>query len=84
MFFLQRNDVNQRNEWSNYTDWPYEDHIPSNIEIGPFTAPTPAMPDDVKVPGNSLASYRKYYINNKSHLANWKKRQVPEWFNANV
>jgi hypothetical protein len=59
-------------------------NIPSNIEIGPFTAPTPAMPDDVKVPGNSLASYRKYYINNKSHLANWKKRQVPEWFNANV
>jgi hypothetical protein len=59
-------------------------NIPSNIQIGPFTAPTPAMPDDVKVPGNSLASYRKYYINNKSHLANWKKRQVPEWFNANV
>ena len=59
-------------------------NIPSNTPIGPFTAPTPAMPDDVKVPGNSLASYRKYYINNKSHLANWKKRQVPEWFNANV
>ena len=36
MFFLQRNDVNQRNEWSNYTNWPYEDHIPSNIEIGPY------------------------------------------------
>jgi hypothetical protein len=59
-------------------------NIPVNTPIGPFTAPTPAMPDDVKVPGNSLASYRKYYINNKSHLANWKKRQVPEWFNANV
>ena len=36
MFFLQRNDVNQRNEWSNYTNWPYEDHIPSNIEAGPY------------------------------------------------
>jgi hypothetical protein len=36
MFFLQRNDVNQRNEWSNYTNWPYEDRIPSNIEIGPY------------------------------------------------
>ena len=24
MFFLQRNDVNFRNEWSNYTNWPYE------------------------------------------------------------
>ena len=24
MFFLQRNDVNLRNEWSNYTNWPYQ------------------------------------------------------------
>jgi len=23
MFFLQRNDVNMRNQWSNYTNWPY-------------------------------------------------------------
>jgi hypothetical protein len=23
MWFLQRNDVNTRNEWSNYTNWPY-------------------------------------------------------------
>jgi len=36
MFFLQRNDVNQRNEWSNYTNWPYEDNIPSNIRIAPY------------------------------------------------
>lgn len=36
MFFLQRNDVNQRNEWSNYTNWPYEDNIPSNIDTAPY------------------------------------------------
>ncbi len=24
MFYFQRNDVNMRNEWSNYTNWPYE------------------------------------------------------------
>lgn len=23
MFYLQRNDINMRNEWSNYTNWPY-------------------------------------------------------------
>ena len=61
-----------------------KNEFPRNIPIGAFTAPTPAMPDDVKVPGDSLASYRKYYINNKTHLANWKKRPVPEWFNANI
>ena len=59
-------------------------NIPHNIRNSGFTQPTPAMPDEVKIPGDSLASYRNYYINNKTHLANWKKRKVPEWFNANV
>ena len=49
-----------------------------------FTEPTPAMPDEVKIPGDSIASYRNYYINNKSHLANWKKRPIPEWYNDNT
>jgi hypothetical protein len=53
---------------------------PKNIPVGPFTEPTPAMPDDCKVPGDSVASYRKYYINNKTHLASWKKRDVPSWY----
>jgi hypothetical protein len=30
MWFFQRSDVNLRNEWSNYTNWPY-DYMPSNI-----------------------------------------------------
>ena len=63
--------------------------IPDNIPWAPFTEPTPAMPDDVKVLKeiytdryilDSLASYRNYYIQNKTHLANWKNRDVPEWF----
>jgi hypothetical protein len=33
MWFFQRNDVYLRNEWSNYTNWPY-DNLPSNISIG--------------------------------------------------
>ena len=48
----------------------------------PFTEPTPAMPDEVKIPGDSIASYRNYYINNKSHLANWKKRSIPQWYST--
>ena len=62
--------------------------VPDNCPIGPFTGPTPAMPDDCKVPGNSLQSYHNYYRMNKSHLWSWKgkinKREVPvfmkEWF----
>jgi hypothetical protein len=38
MFFLQRNDVNMRNEWSNYTNWAY-DALPSNVRIPPNTLP---------------------------------------------
>jgi hypothetical protein len=49
-----------------------------------FTEPTPAMPDEVKIAGDSLKSYRNYYINNKTHLASWKgkvnSRSVPNWF----
>ncbi len=60
---------------------------PNNINYDkPFTEPTPAMPDDVKITGNSVASYRNYYINNKVHLASWKgkvnSRNQPEWFHA--
>lgn len=30
MWYLQRDDVNERNEWSNYTNWKYADTIPVN------------------------------------------------------
>jgi len=61
---------------------------PNNIPTSKFTEPTPAMPDNVKVAGDSVASYRNYYINNKQHLATWSgkinSRPVPEWFNYDV
>jgi hypothetical protein len=59
-------------------------NIPNNISNRDFTQPTPAMPDEVKIAGDSIKSYRNYYINNKTHLANWKKRSTPGWYNANV
>lgn len=34
MFFFQRNDVNLRNEWSNYTNWPYNQR-PSTLVPAP-------------------------------------------------
>ena len=34
MWHFQRNDVNMRNEWSNYTNWPYR-NLPSDIKIAP-------------------------------------------------
>ena len=58
--------------------------FPENIPSGKWSEPTPAMPDDVKVKNDSISSYRNYYIKNKTHLAKWKNRNVPEWFNANI
>jgi hypothetical protein len=64
------------------------DCTPDNMNVIAFTEPTPAMPDNVKIAGDSLASYRNYYISNKQHLASWKgkvnSRNIPEWFNANL
>ena len=37
-WFLQRNDVNMRNEWSNHSNWPYQS-IPSEIQFAPQTVP---------------------------------------------
>ena len=61
-----------------------KNNFPKNILNKPFTEPTPAMPDECKVPGDSITSYRNYYVMNKSHLWSWKgkinKRETPFWF----
>jgi len=43
MFYLQRNDVNMRNEWSNYSNWPYHEFPVGTkpfIDIAPATNPS--------------------------------------------
>lgn len=59
-------------------------HVPKNIANKSFCAPWRAMPDDVKIGNDSLASYRNYYRSNKQHLASWKgnvnSRTIPHWF----
>jgi hypothetical protein len=69
-------------------------NTPKNLGAGVFFAPTPAMPQELKivaniaVPGRKydvLASYKNYYIKDKARFAKWKNRNTPEWFaNANV
>jgi hypothetical protein len=57
--------------------------IPNNIPDKPFTEPTPAMPDECKVAGDSLTSYRRYYVMKKEHLWSWSgkinSRERPQW-----
>tara|TARA_Y100000992_G_scaffold158474_1_gene106073 strand:+ start:40 stop:633 length:594 start_codon:yes stop_codon:yes gene_type:complete len=58
---------------------------PKNALINKIaTDPQPAMPDECKVPGDSIASYRKYYIMKKARFATWKNRVPPKWFSEGL
>jgi len=45
-----------------------------------FSEPTPAMPDEYKVLGDSIASYRNYYVGAKRAMSRWTDRTMPDWF----
>ena len=47
----------------------------------PFTEPTPAMPEQYKINGDSVQSYRNYYNGEKQRMFSWKKRDVPSFIN---
>ena len=41
MFYFQRSDANLRNEWSNYTNWPYHGVLPENVVAAPSVGTYP-------------------------------------------
>lgn len=53
---------------------------PKNISTtNSFTEPTPAMPDEYKVEGDSVMSYRNYYLGSKTRMMNYRNRDIPDW-----
>ena len=59
--------------------------LPHNISLkADWTEPTPAMPDQYKVPGDSVKSYHNYYNGEKQRMFNWKQRSVPPFINKNT
>jgi hypothetical protein len=59
MFMFQRSDINLRNQWSNYTNWPYTNVIPDDVvpaETMSVSAENgiqnPCNPNDVIGPGH--------------------------------
>ena len=52
---------------------------PKNLQRGIFTEPTPAMPDQYKVAGDSITSYKNYYLGDKTRMFSWKNRETPSW-----
>jgi hypothetical protein len=57
MFYFQRSDANLRNQWSNYTNWPYnympQDVIPASTS-GDFTNPNQTYNNDYPLLGPGL------------------------------
>jgi hypothetical protein len=54
-------------------------YAPFNIPVKVFTEPTPAMPDEYIVKGDSIQSYHNYYNGAKVKLFSWKNRSVPRF-----
>ena len=64
-----------------------EENNPDIADIG-FTPPKQAMPETYKIETSKIETskiedvieaYRQYYFYEKSHMFEWKKRNVPEW-----
>jgi hypothetical protein len=45
LFYFQRSDANLRNEWSNYTNWPYN-YLPSDLVLAPTDGTYPVKEYD--------------------------------------
>lgn len=54
---------------------------PDCINDLPFECPPQCMPDEYKVPGDTVQAYRNYYNYDKSRFALWKHGNIPYWFN---
>ena len=62
-------------------------HLPKNAPINVIgTDADPAMPEHCKIPGDSVGSYRKYYILEKRRFAKWDKPNavMPEWYKKGI
>lgn len=61
-------------------------HIPKNIPDGKLTPFKLAMGSNPEcMTEDAVESYRNYYKTKKGRFAmSWTKREVPEWFNANI
>jgi len=87
MFYLQRNDVNLRNEWTNYTNWPYST-IPGNLQLapsdnklepsilfGPGTNPNNGIQTGIYITGDYLVDNQYEILNTMGILFNGDYRE---------
>jgi hypothetical protein len=59
---------------------PFLSFPPSKITNDAATPMPQCMPEQYKVPDNSIQAYKNYYINDKQPFAVWTNRPIPEWY----
>ena len=57
---------------------------PPNFDAIARTELPQCMPDEYKVPGDSVQAYRKFYCGGKAHFCAWSRRDAPIWFTNNT
>lgn len=83
---LQRNDAFMRNEWGNYTNWPYN-RIPGNVAIagsaadtsvesGPFLNPN-GTNTGIYISGDLVAANRRNILQTAAIMLNGEYRELP-------
>jgi hypothetical protein len=79
MWFFQRSDVDLRNEWSNYSNWAYQDVLPQEVitPVGPYlNIPncgnfTPALNPKFNTPTGIGITGDYSVVNQKEIMQNW-------------
>ena len=69
LFYFQRSDVNLRNEWSNYSNWPYN-YVPVDIIAAPVEGTFPVYRYSVALGGYELV-YIGPGVNVDNTLTGW-------------
>ena len=72
MFYLQRSDANLRNEWSNYTNWPYN-YLPHDLIPGATQTAYPILGSYIGPGVNPDGSLTGYFITGLYTEANQKE-----------
>ena len=74
---------NKIHKTANYLSW-FKNNIPQGIKRTGFESFAVCMNDDYKVNLDPVASYRNYYIKDKSRFAKWKYTQEPSWYSKGL
>jgi hypothetical protein len=84
MWYLQRNDVNMRNEWSNYSNWPYK-NIPVDISVYrnnenlvgeyPNVDPIDTRTTGIYITGNYMVDNQKHILENMGIVLDGEYRE---------